>query len=70
MTIEKRKQIAESVKMFFSSVFAFRNRTNAFSFADRCIKITMVMVVEDEYWAVTPVEAVRLSRLGYRYATR
>lgn len=70
MTIEQKKQIAKSVKMFFSSVFAFRNRAYAFSFADRCFKITMVMVVEDEFWAVTPVEARRLSRLGYQYATR
>lgn len=70
MTIKRQKEIAESAKMLFSSVFAFRNSANAFSFANRCFKITMVMVVEDEFWAVTPVEARRLSRLGYLYANQ
>ena len=56
--------------MFFSNIFAFSNPERAFAFNERSVKMNMVMVVGNEFWVVSPAEAQRINRLGYKYANR
>lgn len=50
-------------------MFKFQNRTNAFEFANRCHKLMLVILGDDElFWVTTPAQAERLHRQGYEYA--
>ena len=70
MTTEKRKQIARAAKVAFGNILAFSKHVSASAFNRHSVTISMIMVVEDEYWVVSPADAQRLNRLGHHYATR
>lgn len=47
----------------------FSDLKNAQSFADRCIKLHMVILGDDDkFWVVLPVDFERLIRAGYQAA--
>jgi hypothetical protein len=50
-------------------MYKFQNRENAFSFAERCTKIMLVLLGDDgRFWVTTPAQAEQLHRQGYEYA--
>lgn len=50
-------------------MFKFYSRTNAFSFADRCIKAQMVILGDDDkFWVVSMAQGEKLIRAGYQVA--
>jgi hypothetical protein len=51
------------------TIYKFTRLGNALSFTDRCPKIHMIILGDDErFWVVTPAHAARLVRQGYELA--
>jgi hypothetical protein len=51
------------------TTFKFNSYANAQNFKNRCIKIMMIILGDDDkYWVVTPAEGEKLTRRGYEYA--
>lgn len=68
MKIEQRKIIATEARIPFCNVASFSNPNSARSYLRYTVKMNMAMRVKDEYWVVSPAEAQRLNKLGYKYA--
>ena len=51
------------------TIYKFSELANALSFTERCIKIMMITLGDDErFWVVTPAHATRLMKQGYELA--
>ena len=51
------------------TIYRFSSLANATSFSQRCVKIMMIILGDDEkFWVVTPAHATRLMKEGYELA--
>ena len=51
------------------TIYKFSELSNAISFTERCIKIMMIILGDDEkFWVVTPAHSTRLMKQGYELA--
>ncbi len=63
-------ELRASGKLLRNTPDVFQYKDNAFSYAQKAEKILHVMEVGHKYWVVTPADATRLEKGGYRYAKR
>jgi hypothetical protein len=51
------------------TTFKFSTYATADSFRNRCVKIMMIVMGDDNmFWVVTPAHGEKLTRQGYEYA--
>jgi len=51
------------------TIYKFSELATAISFSQRCIKIMMIVLGDDEkFWVVTPAHATGLMKQGYELA--
>ncbi len=63
-------QLKASGKLLRSIPDVFQSKEYAFNYANKAVKPLRVMEVGGKYWVVTPADASRLEKGGYKYSKK